>query len=71
MAGVALSTGLVLVTRWVAAGHRTRCVAGVALGDMVLDFVWQGWHLVTWTFTLCGTPGTYGTGLVLVTRWSW
>ena len=38
--------------------------------------MWQAWHLVTWTLTLCGRPGTdlrhwVGTGdaLVLVTRW--
>eukprot|EP00435_Cladocopium_sp_Y103_P044848 s3817_g12.t1 len=43
------------------------CVAGVALGDMDLHFVWQAWHSVTWTFTLCGRRGTCGTGLALVT----
>eukprot|EP00435_Cladocopium_sp_Y103_P033892 s2754_g8.t1 len=37
------------------------CVAGVALGDIDLQFAWQAWHLVTWTFTLCGRRGTYGT----------
>ena len=26
-------------------------------------------HLVTWTFTLHGRRGTYGTGLALVARW--
>ena len=40
-------------------------MACVALGDSV---VWQAWHLVTSTFTLRGRRGTYGTGLVLVTR---
>ena len=44
------------------------CVAGVALGDIDLLFVWQAWHLVTSTFTLRGRRGTYGTGLALVAR---
>ena len=58
------------------------CVAGVALRDIHLHFVWQAWHLVTstrhfawqaWhlttsTVTLCGRRGTYGTGLALVAR---
>ena len=35
------------------------CVAGVALGDVDLDFAWQAWHLVTWTCTLRGRRGTY------------
>eukprot|EP00435_Cladocopium_sp_Y103_P055055 s1802_g18.t1 len=61
-------TGLGLVTRLVALGAAAFCVAGVALGDMDLRFVWQAWHLVTWTFVLCGRRGTYGTGLGLVTR---
>eukprot|EP00435_Cladocopium_sp_Y103_P051853 s2320_g16.t1 len=43
------------------------CVAGAALGDIDLHFVWQAWHLVTWTFTLCGRRGTYGTQLAPVT----
>eukprot|EP00435_Cladocopium_sp_Y103_P017164 s1409_g4.t1 len=42
------------------------CVAGVALGDMDFHFVWQAWHSVTWTLTLCGRRGTDGTGLALV-----
>ena len=62
-------TGLALVARSVAAGRRTLCVAGMALGDMDLHFMWQAWHLVTWTFTLRGRRGTYGTGLRLVARW--
>ena len=41
-------------------------VAGVALGDMDLHFVWQVWHLATWILTLRGRRGTYGTGLALV-----
>ena len=44
------------------------CVAGVALGDICLLFAWQAWHLVTWTCTLRGRRGTYGTGLALVAR---
>jgi len=44
------------------------CVAGVALGDVDLDFAWQAWRLVTWTCTLRGRRGTYGTGLALVAR---
>ena len=61
-------TGLVLVTRLGAACRRGLCVAGVALADMDLHFAQQAWHLVTWTCTLRGRRGTYGTGLVLVTR---
>eukprot|EP00435_Cladocopium_sp_Y103_P034670 s342_g9.t1 len=44
------------------------CVAGVALGDIDLHFVWQAWRLETSTFTLCGRCGADGTGLGLVTR---
>eukprot|EP00435_Cladocopium_sp_Y103_P066800 s141_g29.t1 len=66
-AGVALcgtyGTGLGLVARLVAARAASFWVAGVALGDMDLHFVWQAWHLATSTFTLCGRRGTYGTGL--------
>jgi len=29
-------------------------------------FAWQAWHLATWTFTLRGRRGAYGTGLALV-----
>ena len=43
-------------------------VAGVALGDIDLNFASQAWHLVTWTCTLRGRRGTYGTGLALVAR---
>eukprot|EP00435_Cladocopium_sp_Y103_P006690 s442_g2.t1 len=32
------------------------CVAGVALGDMCLHFVWQAWHLRHWA----GSGGTFG-----------
>ena len=43
------------------------CVAGMALGD-IDHFAWQAWHLVTWTCTLHGRRGIYGTGLALVAR---
>eukprot|EP00435_Cladocopium_sp_Y103_P071640 s121_g38.t1 len=62
------STQLGLVTRLVAVDAASFCVAGVALGDIDLYFVWQAWHLTTWTFTLCGRRGAYGTQLGLVTR---
>ena len=52
-------TGDALGCGWVAAGRRTVCVAGVALGDMDRHFAWQAWHLVTWTFTLRGRRGTF------------
>ena len=42
--------------------------AGVALGDIDLHFAWQAWHLATWTCTLRGRRGTYGTGMALVAR---
>ena len=35
------------------------CVAGVALGDMHLPFMWQAWHLVTSTFVSRGRHGTW------------
>eukprot|EP00435_Cladocopium_sp_Y103_P060357 s1152_g22.t1 len=56
--------------RWSRVAPRLFCVAGVALaalGWVCLRFVWQAWNLVTWTFTLCGRRGTYGSGLGLVT----
>eukprot|EP00435_Cladocopium_sp_Y103_P038600 s3867_g10.t1 len=43
-------TGLALVTALVAADAAPLCVAGVALGDICLRFVWQAWRLATWTF---------------------
>eukprot|EP00435_Cladocopium_sp_Y103_P009889 s2905_g2.t1 len=58
---------LALVTR-LGGGGASLCVAGVALGDMDLHFVWQAEHLATWTFTLCGRRGTCGIQLALVTR---
>ena len=47
------------------------CVAGVALGDIERRCAWQAWHLATWTSTLRGGRGTYGTGLALVARLGW
>ena len=54
------------------------CMAGVALGDIHLCFVWQAWRLVTCIFVLHGRHGawshprgrcgTYGSGLALVAR---
>ena len=44
------------------AGAAAVCVAGVALRDSGLHFAWHTWRLATWTFTLCGRPGTYGSG---------
>ena len=34
------------------------CVAGVALGDIPLDFTWQAWHNRTSTVVLRGRRGT-------------
>ena len=34
-------------------------VAGVALGDIHLQFAWQAWHLATCIFTLRGRRGTW------------
>ena len=63
--GLALVARLVPRPRWDAAAF---CVAGVALCDVHLHFVWQVSHLMTWIVTLRGTRGTYGTGLALVAR---
>ena len=41
-----------------ARGTAPLCVAGVALGDIHLRFMWQVWHLVTSTFVSRGRPGT-------------
>ena len=43
-------------------------VAGVALGDIDVHSAWHAWHLVTWTCTLRGKRGIYGTGLALLAR---
>ena len=64
-------TGLALVARLVPRRRSDAaafCVAGVALCDIHLHFVWQAWHLMTWIVTLRGRRGTYGTGLALVAR---
>ena len=37
-------------------------MAGVALGDIHLDFTWQAWHNLTSTVVLRGRRGTDGTG---------
>ena len=66
----AYGTGLDLVPRWVAAGHRALSVAGVTLSDMDYQFACQVWYLGTWTITLCGRRGTYGSGLELVMHWA-
>ena len=63
--GLALVARLVPRPRWDAAAF---CVAGVALCDIHLHFVWQASHLMTWIVTLRGRRGTYGTGLALVAR---
>eukprot|EP00435_Cladocopium_sp_Y103_P015149 s4263_g3.t1 len=63
----AYGTQLALVKRLFPAGAASLCVADVALGDMDLHFVWQAWHLATWTVTLCGSSGAYGIQLALVT----
>ena len=63
--GLALVARLVPRRRWDAAAF---CVAGVALCDIDLHFVWQAWHFMTWIVTLGGRRGTYGTGLALVAR---
>ena len=72
VAGVALTAlGWLWWRAWVwvdAVGAAAVCVAGVALGDMDRYFAWQVWHLATWTVTLPGRRGTYGTGLSLVAR---
>ena len=60
-------TGLAPVARLVHGDAAPLCVAGVALGDIDLHFVWHARHLVTSTCTLHERRGgTYGTGLALV-----
>ena len=44
------------------------CVAGVALGDIHLDFTWQVWHNLTSTVVLRGRRGPYGIGLAVVSH---
>ena len=48
--GLALVSRLVPRPRWDAAAF---CVAGVALCDIHLHFVWQAWHLSTHGSSLC------------------
>ena len=75
VAGVALmALGWLWWCAWVGFGAvdaAAVCVAGVALGDIEHHFARQAWHLATWTFTLRGRRGTYGTGLALVARLGW
>ena len=64
VAGVALmapwnGSGGALGLGLVAGDAAALCVAGVALGDMHLHFMWQAWHLVTSTFVLRGRRGTW------------
>ena len=47
---------------FVARGAAPFCVAGVALGDIHLRFMWQAWHKLTSTVLLRGRRGTHGTG---------
>ena len=47
--GLALVARLVPRPRWDAAAF---CVAGAALSDIHLHFVWQASHLMTWIVTL-------------------
>ena len=47
---------------FVACDAAALCVAGVALGDIHLDIMWQAWHKLTSTVILRGRPGTHGTG---------
>ena len=72
VAGVALmALGWLWWRAWVPFGAVVAaavCVAGVALGDIGLDFVWQAWHLATSTCILRGRRGAYGAGLALVAR---
>ena len=57
------STGLALVALIFATAF---CVAGDALGDIDVPFVWQVWLLVTSTRLLCGSCGSYSAGRALV-----
>ena len=57
--GGALGPGLVERD---ARGAAALCVAGVALGDIHLDFTWQAWDNLTSTVVLRGRRLTHGTG---------
>eukprot|EP00435_Cladocopium_sp_Y103_P044005 s1034_g12.t1 len=48
----------------VAVAPRRFCVAGVALGYIVLRFVWQAWHFVAYTSLLWGRRGVLVAALV-------
>eukprot|EP00435_Cladocopium_sp_Y103_P035403 s101_g9.t1 len=76
-------SGLGLVTRLVAAGAASFCVAGVALGVMALHivwqaalgnidchFVWQAWHLRQWAVS-GDALGCRGRRIILRGRVSW
>ena len=68
--GLALVARLVPRPRWDAAAF---CMAGVALCDIDLHFVWQAWHLMTWIVTLRGrrammSPSLCVAGVVLEAR---
>ena len=54
--GLALVARLVPRPRWDATAF---CVAGVALCDIHLHFVWQASHLMTWIIALRGRRGTW------------
>ena len=46
------------------AAPRHFCVAGVALGDIHLDFTWQAWRNRTSTVVLRGRRFTHGTAYI-------
>ena len=52
--GDALGPGLVARDARDARDAAALCVAGVALGDIHLDFTWQAWHNLTSTVVLRG-----------------
>ena len=55
-------TGWRAWARLVARDAAALCVAGVALGDIHLDFTWQAWRNLTSRVVLRGKRGTHGTG---------
>ena len=60
--GLALVARLVPRRRWDAAAF---CVAGMALCDIDLHFVWQAWHFMTWIVTLRSRRGSWWHGSLL------
>ena len=59
VAGVALMALTTVLGPVLVAGDAAAvCVAGVALGDIHVRFMWQGWHNLTSTFVLRGRRGT-------------